>query len=75
MPEFPLSAMKRLLKRAGNERVSRGAAIELSAVLESVGEDIAEQAVRSADNRGVKTVSERDIRKVVKALNQPKVRW
>ncbi|KXB09243.1 hypothetical protein AKJ35_01170 [candidate division MSBL1 archaeon SCGC-AAA833F18] len=75
MPEFPLSTMKRLLRRAGNEGVSRSAAIELSAVLESVGEDIAEQAVRSADNRGVKTVSEEDVRAAVKTLNRPRIRW
>lgn len=75
MPVFPLSAMKRLLRRGGDKRVSRSAAIELSAVLESIGGNIAEQAVRLAKNRGVKTVSEKDIRRAVKSLNQPRVNW
>lgn len=75
MSELPLSIMKRLLKRADNERVSESAAIGLGAILESIGEKIAEEAVRSAKNREVKTVTEKDIRYAVGELKKPVNIW
>lgn len=61
MPEFPILTMDRLLRKGGSERVSKGAKLELSAVLESIGKDLAEEAVRRARYRGVKTVDRKDI--------------
>jgi histone H3/H4 len=67
MPTFPLSVMDRLIRRAGNVRVSRGAALELSAVLESLGSEVAKEAMRMAKHRGAKTVTEADIKAAVKS--------
>ncbi len=54
--------MDRLLRKAGNAKVSRSAALELSAVLESFGSEVAEEAIRLANHRGAKTVSVIDIK-------------
>ncbi len=67
MPTFPLSVMDRLIRRVGNVRVSRGAALELSAVLESLGSEVAKEAMRMAKHRGAKTVTEADIKAAVKS--------
>lgn len=75
MSVFPLSVMKRLLRSGGNERVSKSAAIELNAVIESIGEKITERAVKLAKERGVKTISERDIRVAAKDLYGNKFQW
>lgn len=61
MPEFPILTMDRLLRKGGNKRVSKGAKLELSAVLESIGKELAKEAVRRAKYRGVKTVDRKDI--------------
>ena len=62
MPELPLTAMDRLIRKAGKVRVSRGAAMELSAVLEAYAMDLAKEAMKLAQHRGAKTVTEVDIR-------------
>ena len=62
MPEFSISAMDKILRRAGNERVSKDASLELGVVTENFGKKIAEEAVRKAEKEGVKTVSEEHIR-------------
>lgn len=62
MPGFPLAVMDRIIRKAGKVRVSRGAAMELSAVLEVYAMDLAKEAIKLAGYRGAKTVSEVDIR-------------
>ncbi len=62
MPEFSISSMDKILRNAGNERVSKDASIELGAVTESLGKKIAEEAIRKAEQEGVKTVSKEHIR-------------
>ncbi|MEM2908395.1 MAG: NFYB/HAP3 family transcription factor subunit [Candidatus Hadarchaeales archaeon] len=62
MPEFPLAVMDRLIRKVGKVRVSRGAALELSAVLEAYATDLAKEAIKLAEHRGAKTVTDIDIR-------------
>lgn len=62
MPEFPLATMDRLIRKAGKVRVSRGAALELSAVLEAYATDLAKEAIKLAEHRGGKTINEVDVR-------------
>ena len=62
MPEFPLAVMDRLIRKVGKVRVSRGAAMELSAILEAYAIELSKEAIKLAEHRGAKTVSEIDIR-------------
>ncbi|KXB06633.1 hypothetical protein AKJ51_03310 [candidate division MSBL1 archaeon SCGC-AAA382A20] len=62
--------MKRLLQRAGNERVSKDASLELRAVLETYGNKISKEAVRTAEQEGVKTIDRKHIRTAVKELEK-----
>jgi histone H3/H4 len=62
MPGFPLSVMDRVIRKTGKVRVSRGAAMELSAILEAYAMDLAKEAVKLAEHRGAKTVSDVDVR-------------
>ncbi|MBO3757702.1 MAG: NFYB/HAP3 family transcription factor subunit [Thermoproteota archaeon] len=59
--EFTFSAMHRLLKKAGAERVGEDAATELSRVLDEIGLRICRQAVELASHAGRKTVKASDI--------------
>lgn len=70
MPEFSLACMKRIIQKAGNERVSKDASLELSAVLESVGEEISKEAIRKAEQEDVKTVKKRHIRAALRDLEK-----
>jgi len=54
--------MHRICRKAGAERVSKGAAVELARFLEEVGVDIAREAVDFARHAGRKTVKARDIK-------------
>jgi len=62
MPEFPASMMNRLIRKATNVRVSRSAAIELSAVLEEYAIELSKEAIKLTKHRSAKTVNESDIR-------------
>ena len=62
MPEFSVATMARFIRKVAKVRVSRGAALELSAVLEEHGIRISKEALRLAEHRGAKTVNENDIR-------------
>lgn len=62
MPEFPLAVMDRLIRKVGKVRVSRGAAMELSAILEAYAMELSKEAMKLAEHRGAKTVSEVDVR-------------
>lgn len=62
MPEFPLAAMDRVIRKAGKVRVSRGAAMELSSILEGFAIELAAEAIKLAQHRGAKTVTDVDVR-------------
>ncbi|HUT05576.1 MAG TPA: histone [Nitrosopumilaceae archaeon] len=60
--EFGLSAMYRILKKAGAERVSDESADELRRIIEDVAIDIAKSAVDMTSHAGRKTVKAEDVK-------------
>ncbi len=62
MPILSLAAMEKLLRKAGSERVSKKAAVELSSVLEEIGVEISRDAAELAKHAGRKTVIGEDIK-------------
>ncbi len=63
MPEedLQLAPMHRIMKKAGAERVSEGAAIELRKVLEEVGVKISREALDFSKHAHRKTIKDVDI--------------
>lgn len=59
--ELSLSAMQRIIKKSGAERVGEDAVEELAKLLESVGLRVAAKAVELAAHAGRKTVKASDI--------------
>ena len=64
--EFGLSAMYRILKKSGAERVSDESADELRRILEEIGVAIAKSAVDMSGHAGRKTVKAEDVRLAAK---------
>ena len=62
MPTLSIAAMEKILKKAGSERVSKTAALELSVVLEELGIQIGRDAAELAKHTGRKTVFGEDIK-------------
>ncbi len=60
--ELGLSAMYRILKKAGAERVSDESADELRRVIEGVATSIAKSAVDMTSHAGRKTVKAEDVK-------------
>ena len=60
--ELGLSAMYRILKKAGAERVSDESADELRRVVEDLATDIAQSAVDMTSHAGRKTVKAEDVK-------------
>lgn len=60
------SAMEKLLKKAGAERVSASAKEKMVEVLEEFSEDIGERASRLAKHAGRKTVNGKDIKEAAR---------
>lgn len=60
--EFSVSTMNKIIRKVAKVRVSRGAALELSAILEEYATELSNEAIKLAKHRGAKTVNEDDIR-------------
>lgn len=59
---LPKAPVEKLIREAGADRVSQGAAVELAEVLEKVGLDISARAIKFAKHAGRKTVTAADIK-------------
>jgi len=68
--ELGLSAMYRILKKSGAQRVSDKSAIELRRVIEEIAEAIAKNAVEDANHAGRKTVKSDDVKLASKQFNK-----
>lgn len=66
MGEFSAMTMAKLIKKAAKVRVSRSAALELGAILEERALEISSEAIKLAQHRGAKTVTEKDVRMATK---------
>ena len=66
--ELGLSAMYRILKKAGAERVSDESADELRRVIEDVADNIAKNAVDMASHAGRKTIKGEDVKLASKSF-------
>ena len=68
--ELGLSAMYRILKKSGAERVSDESATELRRVTEEIAEIIAKSAVDMSSHAGRKTVKAEDVKLASKQFNK-----
>ena len=68
--ELGLSAMYRILKKSGAERVSDESADELRRIIEDIATDIAKNAVEMSKHAKRKTVKADDVRLAAKSLGK-----
>ena len=68
--ELGLSAMYRILKKSGAERVSDESANELRRVIEDIAEAIAKNAIDMSNHAGRKTVKAEDVKLASKQFNK-----
>ena len=68
--EIALASIHRIIKKYGAERVSDSAADELRSILETLGENIAKQAVQLANHAHRKTIKSEDITTRIKKFYQ-----
>jgi histone H3/H4 len=68
--ELGLSAMYRILKKSGAERVSNESATELRRATEEIAERIAKSAVDMSSHAGRKTVKAEDVKLASKQFNK-----
>ena len=68
--ELGLSAMYRILKKSGAQRVSDESAVELRRVIEEIAEAVAKNAVDLANHAGRKTVKAEDVKLSSKQFNK-----
>ncbi len=68
--ELGLSAMYRILKKAGSERVSDESADELRRVIEEIADSIAKSAVDMASHASRKTVKGEDVKLASKPFSK-----
>ena len=64
------SAMHRILKKSGAQRVTDKSAIELRRVIEEIAEAIAKNAVDMSSHAGRKTVKAEDVKLASKQFNK-----
>ena len=68
--ELGLSAMYRILKKSGAQRVRDESAIELRRVIEEIAETIAKNATDMSKHAGRKTIKAEDVKLASKQLNK-----
>ena len=68
--ELGLSAMYRILKKSGAQRVSDESAVELRRVIEEIAEAVAKNAVAMSTPAGRKTVKAEDVKLASKPFNK-----
>jgi histone H3/H4 len=68
--ELATAPMHRICKKAGAERVSESAALEMAKILEDIGLKIALEAIDFAMHAGRKTVKARDIEIAAKKISK-----
>ena len=68
MPILPLSAMSKLIKEAGAQRVSNSAKEKLRKILEDRALEISSEAIKFAKYKGRLTVQDKDIEKALRYL-------
>ena len=68
--ELGLSAMYRILKKSGAQRVSDESAVELRRVIEEIAEAIAKNSVEMSSHAGRKTVKAEDVKLASKTFNK-----
>ena len=68
--ELGLSAMYRILKKSGAERVSDESAIELRRVVEEIAEAIAKNATDMSKHAGRKTINAEDVKLASKQFSK-----
>jgi len=68
--ELGLSAMYRILKKSGAQRVSDESANELRRVIEEIAEAVAKNAVDMSNHAGRKTVKAEDVKLASKPFNK-----
>jgi len=66
MAILPISAVERLIRSVGAERVSKSAAEALAEILERKGSEISTMAIRLAKHAGRKTITDEDIKLATK---------
>ncbi len=69
-PVLPLAPVERVIRKAGAERVSENAGIELAKVLEEYGLEVSREAITLAKHAGRTTVKEEDIRLAVARIKK-----
>ncbi len=69
-PILPIAPVGRIIRKAGAERVSEDAGIELAKVLEEYGIELSEEAISIAKHMKRTTVKEEDIRLAYEKLKR-----
>ena len=68
--ELGLSAMYRILKKSGAQRVSDESAVELRRVIEEIAETIAKNATDMSKHAGRKTIKAEDVKLASKQFSK-----
>jgi histone H3/H4 len=68
--EFGLSAMYRILKKSGAQRISNESAEELGRILEEIGLTIAKNASEMSAHAGRKTIKAEDVKLASKSFTK-----
>ena len=72
--DLSIVAMHRICKKAGAERVSDSASVELTRILDEVGVKIAKEAFDYATHAGRRTLKAKDVKIAASKLFEKKVK-